>query len=83
MGEYCCKIEALSNGYEVEMYDPAIAKKNSSGKGPYQEPWVSMAFKTPKEVAMFIEKNLEKSKKMDEYSNTFDMLVAQNGEDDE
>ncbi len=78
MGGYCCKIERLANGFEVEMTDPAIVKANRTS-GPnrsWRSPEVSYAFKTVGEVVKFLEKNLDKAVSDDEYGSTFDVAAS-------
>jgi hypothetical protein len=77
MGDYCCRIEKMRNGYEVELRDPAIVKANSapSKKGeytPYRDPCVSYVFGSVDEVLKFLKKNLEKALPDDEYDSAFD-----------
>lgn len=87
MGDYCCRIERLNNGFEVEMKDPEIVKANNkrSGKSnepaPWKDPYVSFAFTTKEEVLKFLEKNLDKALPDDTYSTSFDAAVAE--DDDE
>lgn len=83
MGEECCKIEVLANGFEVEIYDEKIAKKNSSGKGGYKDPWVSYAFKTRKEVADFVLKNLPEKPMADEYQDAFTAMSKESEEEED
>lgn len=82
MGEDCIRIERLTNGFEVEIKDPAIEKENnkpSSGKGPsvWKSPWKSYAFSTEAEVIDFIKKNLSKTAVGDEYGSAFDVAAAE------
>lgn len=89
MGDYCCRIEKMSNGYEVEIKDPAIVKANAkrdNGKGPYvpyKEPMRSFVFKTTAEVVAFLTKNLDKAMPDDEFDSTFDAAVAESDDDEE
>ena len=87
MSEYCCRIEKMSNGYEVEIKDPEIVKKNAkrdtkTGYTPYKDPTKSFVFKTVKEVLDFLEKNLDKALPDDEYETSFDLAMADDDEDD-
>jgi hypothetical protein len=82
MGEYTCRIERLTNGYEVEIKDPAIVKANSKPKksnepSTYRDPWKSFAFTTVEEVLAFLKKNLDKALPDDEYSTSFDLAAAE------
>lgn len=78
------RIEKLTNGYEVEVCDPEVKKRNSkrdSVKGgpyaPYKDPWKSYAFKTAKEVTDFLAKTLDKlTPDEDEFSTTFDKACS-------
>lgn len=88
MSEYVCKIERLTNGFEVEITDPKIVeynnkRDNSLSKGPYKpykDPKVSYAFKSVKEVVDFLSKNLDKAVPIDEFESSFDVAA---GEDDD
>lgn len=83
MSDCIVKIERLANGYEVEMRDPAIVKKNSNMKsGGYKDPHVSYAFKTVDEVMAFLKKNLDKAMPMDEYESSFAEAVTEEDGDD-
>lgn len=84
MGECIVKIEKLANGYEVEMTDPEIVKKNrSSGNKPtpWKDPQVAYAFKSVDEVIKFLSANLEKAIPMDEYESSFDEAAATEEDD--
>jgi hypothetical protein len=72
MGEYgsgsecCVRIERFTNGYTVEIKDPAIVKENnkpfdSKKATNYRDPWKSFVFKTDTEVIAFLTKNLKKA----------------------
>lgn len=81
MSECVIKIDRLANGWEVEMTDPEIVKKNRSPTkkgelGMWKDPKVSYAFKTVDEVIKFISANLEKAIPMDEYESSFDEAAA-------
>lgn len=75
MGCCICNIEALANGFEVSLRDPAKAKKNDESKSmAYNDPMVGYAFKTVDEVIGFLRNNLEKAAQGDdEYSSAFDV----------
>lgn len=80
MGDSCCRIEKLQNGYEVEIYDAAIAKANDTknAKGaypPYKSPWVSYVFTDVVEVLKFLKTALPKATK-DEFSSSFDEMAT-------
>jgi hypothetical protein len=83
MGDYCCRIEKMSNGYEVEIKDPAIVRANSkrdNSKGPYvpyKDPMRSFVFKTTAEVVAFLTKNLDKAMPDDEFDSSFDAAVSE------
>jgi hypothetical protein len=82
MGEYCCRIEKMRNGYEVELKDPAIIKKNRDPKQKgWQDPMVSYVFKTEKEVTDFLTKNLSKLAVDDEFDTAFDDAAEEASED--
>lgn len=53
------KVEALENGFEVEVMDKKIAEKNEKLKGAWQDPWKKYAFTTRSEVLKFITQRLE------------------------
>lgn len=66
MSDSCVRIERFSNGFTVEIKDPAIVKYNAlpydaKKSRPYREPWKSFVFKTPEEVVKFLSKNLKKA----------------------
>ncbi len=81
MGECICKIEAAANGFEVELYDPDIAKANEKSKGRYRDPMVSHVFKTVEEVTSFLKTNL-KSAGPDEYTSSFQMMSEEEDNDE-
>lgn len=86
MDNYCCRIERLKNGYEIEMKDPEIVKANQKprkGSEPYtyRDPYVSYAFTKIEDVLTFLKKNLDKALPDDEYDTSFDAAVA--SDDDE
>lgn len=81
MSEYICKIEALANGFEVELYDPEIAKANEKGKGRYRDPMVGHGFKTVEEVVAFLKANL-KAAGPDEYTSSFKQLSEEEDDDE-
>ena len=76
MGEYCCRIERLKNGYEVELKDPKLVKANR-GPGAYRDPMVSYAFNTVEDVLKFLKKNLDKALPDDEFSSSFDEAATE------
>jgi hypothetical protein len=68
-----CRIEALANGYEVSLRDPAKAKKNEAKDVSWQDPMVSYAFSDMDKMIEFIRTNLPKAAEGDdEYSSSFD-----------
>ena len=77
MAEYCCRIERMRNGYEVELKDPDIVKANAKpGKnGLYRDPYVSYVFTDIEGVLKFLKANLEKALPDDEYESAFDEAV--------
>ena len=81
MGECICRIEKAANGFEVEMYDPAIAKANAKSKGSYRSPMVPHVFNKLEDMMKFIQTNLPDAGPEDEYGTSFDAIVA--GEDDD
>lgn len=79
-----CRIEALDNGFEVEINDPAVVKANVKSKGPWRNPMRTFAFKTCKEVVDFLKTNLEKAMPGDdEYDSAFAELTEEKGEEDD
>jgi hypothetical protein len=88
MSDCCVRIEKFTNGYTVEIKDPAIVKANNrpyDAKKPnsssrYREPWKSFVFKTDAEVVEFLRKNLKKAIASsddddDEYGTAFDTAL--------
>jgi len=81
MSQDCVRIERLTNGYEVEIYDPKIAAMNEKAKGMYKDPMKSYVFMDVKSVLAFLEKNLETAIPMkDEYGTAFDTAMAEEGD---
>ena len=80
MSECICKIEKAANGFEVEMYDPAIAKANAKSKGKWRDPMVCHVFNSLEDMMKFIQTNLPDAGPEDEYGSSFDAMVA--GEED-
>lgn len=80
MGQCICRIEKAANGFEVEMYDPAIAKENAKSKGRWRDPMVPHVFTKIEDLLKFIQENLADAGPDDEYSSSFDAIV---GEDDD
>jgi hypothetical protein len=87
MGDCCCRIEKLQNGFEVEIRDPEIEKKNNarnekSGYSPYKDPWVSYVFTDITAVLAFLKKSLPKaSAGGGEFESSFDAAVAAPSDD--
>ena len=94
-GEDCVRIERFTNGYTVNIKDPAIVKWNNQpyekrekkGGPSYREPWKSFVFKTDKEVLAFLAKNLKKAivasdNDGDEFGTAFTMAAADNDGDE-
>ena len=88
MSDSCVRIERFSNGYTVEIKDPAIVKRNNlpydkrqKAGYEYMEPWKSFVFKTPEEVIKFLGKNLKKAivstSGSDEFGTAFDTAVGE------
>lgn len=89
MSDSCVRIERFSNGFTVEIKDPAIVKQNNlpyekrQKQGyEYREPWKSFVFETPDQVIAFLKKNLKKAivsaDDGDEYGTAFDTAVKEN-----
>lgn len=85
----CVRICKETNGFTVEMKDPAIVKANnkrdntttkngSYAPTPWRDSWKSFVFKDKAEVLAFLDKNLDKALKDsgDEFSTSFDLAVA-------
>ena len=73
-----CRIEALANGYEVSLRDPAKAKKNDGKDAMWQDPMVSYAFSDMDKMIEFIRTNLPKAAEGDdEYSSSFDAAAKE------
>jgi len=63
MGDCILRIEKLENGYEVEVYDEAIAEQNRKPKNSsYTDPWKAYAFENAEGVVKFIGLHLDKLK---------------------
>lgn len=82
MGDSCCRIEKLKNGFEVEIRDPEIEKANSARDSskvykPYKDPWVSYVFKDIDEVMKFLKKALPKCTSGGEFESSFDACCAE------
>lgn len=88
MSDSCVRIERFSNGFTVEIKDPAIVKRNNmpydkrqKAGFEYKDPWKSFVFKTPEEVTKFLAKNLKKAMVCtddgDEYGTSFDTAVKE------
>lgn len=71
------KIERAKNGFEVEMCDPEIKKKNMESDDGYKDPYVNFVFKTADEVMEFLKENLDKAVPMDDYATSFDEAVKE------
>jgi len=75
------RIEKLENGYEVEVADPELQKKNQSSKN-WKDPWKGYAFSTKEEVIKFLEKVLDKLEpEVDDYSTSFSKAIAEDNDD--
>jgi hypothetical protein len=74
-----CRIEALANGFEVSLRDPAKAKKNDSSKNSvWVDPMVSYAFSDMDKMIEFLRTNLPKAAADDdEYSSTFESAAKE------
>ncbi len=86
MSESILRIEKLENGYTVCVTDSKLQEKNRKGKGPWVDPEKEYAFKTAKEVADFVAKNLdtlEAPMSDDEVFKESFGAAAKSGEDDE
>lgn len=70
MDESVARINKLSNGYTVEVCDPAQQEKNKSPKNSYASPWKTYAFSSPKEVLAFLTKVLANLKPADDDMST-------------
>jgi hypothetical protein len=88
--ECCVRIERFSNGYTVEIKDPAIVKENSkpydSKKASnYRDPWKSFVFKTDDEVVAFLKKNLKKAivkpEGDDDFGTAFAVAASSDGDE--
>jgi hypothetical protein len=58
-----CNIEALANGFEVSLRDPAKAKRNDEKNSTWQDPMVSYAFKDMDEMLSFLRTNLPRPRR--------------------
>lgn len=52
-----CEIRMLENGVAVRTDDPAVRKKNQTGKGPWVDPEKEYAFPTPEKALAWIKAN--------------------------
>lgn len=93
MSDSCVRIERFSNGFTVEIKDPALVKYNAlpydkEKNRPYKEPWKTFVFKTSDEVLAFLKKNLKKAivntndDDDDEYGTAFSTAVSDNDGDE-
>ena len=73
-------IERVANGYEVEVTDPKVHKKNM-GDGPYNVATKEYVFNTVDEVLTFLTKNLDKALPADEYDSSFDEALTEEDDD--
>ena len=79
MAECCIKIEKLTNGYTIEMKDPAIVKANNKRDNsksnvyvPYRDPWKTFVCKDEAAVLKFLKANLSKASAEDDgYESSF------------
>lgn len=77
MDNQVLRIEKLTNGYEVEICDPEVMKKNRDpkNKGPWEDPWKGYAFTTAEEVKNFVGQHLDSlsppPEADDEYADAF------------
>jgi len=86
MADYKIEIERVANGYEVEISDPKIMKRNEeSGKNEYEsgykDPKVCYVFKTEKEVMDFLAKNMSKALPKSEYDMAYDAATKEENDD--
>lgn len=77
MGDCICRIEALKNGFEVQLLDREIEKENRKPKGGYRDPWVGYAFETEEAVLKFLKANLKKVSDTSSFSNAFDAAIKE------
>jgi hypothetical protein len=82
MGECICRIEKAVNGFEVEMYDPAVAKANAKSKGSWKDPMVTHVFNSMDDMLKFIKANLPAAGPEDEYGSSFDAMVKEEDDDE-
>ena len=80
-------ISRLANGWTVRMTDPKIVEKNQKRDGkngsyaPWQDPEVTFAFDTPKDVLKFLNANLEKALPVDEFDTSFAKALGETAKD--
>jgi len=60
MTDCIVRIESLENGFEVEVLDPKIDAANNKPNSRWQDPYVSYAFNSSKDVCEFLEQVLDK-----------------------
>lgn len=72
------RIERAQNGFQVEMRDPEIDRKNrerEDGDGRevdgYRSPFVSYVFEDIEAVLAFLGENLDKAMPLDEFETSF------------
>ena len=81
----CVRIGKATNGYTVEIKDPAIVRANNkrdSSKGiitPWKDPWRTFVFEDKADALKFLDKNLDKALKADgdDFGTAFDLAVAE------
>lgn len=60
MGNCVVRIEALENGFEVEVLDPKIQAENDKPKSNWKDPYKGYSFKSADEICEFLEQVLPK-----------------------
>lgn len=84
MSDCVLRVEKLTNGYEVEVYDPDIAAANQKPKSNWKDPWKGYAFSTIAEVIAFITKALPMLKGSgDEEESMFDKFANEEAAENE
>lgn len=71
-------IKRDEEGFEVELTDPEIAKRNEDGKSPWKDPMVEYEFDTWDQVKAFLDKVVEKAlPPEEEYNKAFSQAAKE------
>lgn len=62
MSDCIARIDRLTNGFTVEVWDEKIAAENRKPKTDYKDPWKEYAFSSKEEVIAFLTAHLDSLK---------------------